>query len=107
VRSLAALVPEQQFNTTCLQQHRPGQYVRSHRAPASNVGFTVIGVFGSFTTPVTHIPKDNNLMGAFYQPAGSALILPCTIDGRQGPTHSVDPLTEGTRWVLTLSTITR
>ena len=97
---LASLRPQQVFTTVFLQRYTVGQQVLAHRDPRNNVGVTVIGVFGDFTGAVSHVGNESLQLNS-----GDVLVLPCTINGVQGPRHSVSPVTSGTRYALILNTI--
>lgn len=99
---LAALVPDQTFNTAFLQRYETGSCVRPHRDPRNNVGFTVIAVAGEFTGAETKVSCPP---GRLHLRSGDVLVMPCTIDGVQGPWHEVSEVTSGTRHALILNTI--
>jgi len=101
VLQLEAQVPGQQFNTVFLQRYTRGQEVYSHRDPKNNLGHTVIGTFGEWTGAETRTEEGVR----FRMAPGDVTVLPCTIDGVQGPRHSVSPVLSGTRWALILNTV--
>jgi hypothetical protein len=90
----------QAWNTFFVQRYREGEYVAEHRDPQNNVGHTLIAVFGNFEGAVSTVGDETFQLGA-----GDILRLPCTINGRQGPKHSVSPVTKGTRYALVMNTI--
>lgn len=99
-RKLRGLVPGQKFNTIFLQKYIVGSKVLPHRDPKNNTGYTVIGVFGEFEGAKTKVDaKEYQLY------SGDVMVLPCTIDGTQGPQHEVSAVTKGTRFALILNTI--
>lgn len=97
---LAAFAQEQDFNRFFVQRYREGEQVYPHRDPMNNVGYTIIGIFGDFEGAVTNVAGETYRMNH-----GDVLKLPCTIDGVQGPLHSVSPVKRGTRYALILNTI--
>jgi len=99
---LATLVPSQVFNTAFLQKYEAGSFVRPHRDPRNNVGFTIIAIAGEFTGAETRLDCSP---GRFYLKSGDVLVMPCTVDGAQGPLHEVSPVLSGTRYALILNTI--
>lgn len=103
-RRLAEAVPRQKFNTLFLQKYVAGQEVKPHRDPRNNLGYTVVGLYGDFE--VTYLmlgPQED----AVPQRPGDVFVLPCTIDGRQGPLHAVrwPSGSRGTRYAIILNTI--
>lgn len=90
----------QAWNTFFVQRYREGEYVAEHRDPQNNVGHTMIAIFGDFEGAVSTVGDET-----FQLEAGDILRLPCTINGRQGPKHSVTPVTKGTRYALVMNTI--
>lgn len=99
-RRLAALAPGQRFNVAFVQRYAPGQGVKEHRDPHSNLGHTVIAVFGAFTG------AGSLVAGARLQlAAGDVAVQRCTVDGVRGPAHSVSPVLTGLRYALILNTI--
>ena len=105
VPTLEALVPAQKFNTVFLQRYERGQAVYEHRDPKNNLGHTVIGLFGEWTGGTSIISFGDDDVNTFDLQPGNALVMACTIDGKQGPLHSVSPVLSGTRWALILNTI--
>jgi hypothetical protein len=101
---LESLVPEQEFNTAFLQKYEKGAVVSRHRDPRNNIGFTIIAIAGEFTGATTsvYLPEGKK---EFTLQAGDVCILPCTIDGKQGPPHEVSSVLTGTRNALILNTI--
>jgi hypothetical protein len=98
--SLSALVPDQKFNSVFIQRYETGQYVKLHRDPKNNIGYTVLLIMGQFEGAISTIK------GVDYQLNNTdALILECTINGRQGPMHEVSKVTSGTRYAFILNTI--
>lgn len=99
---LSNLVPEQKFNTVFFQKYEKGSFVKPHRDPKNNVGYTVIGVFGNFEGAQSHVGKQRlNLK------AGDVLVQRCTIDNLIRPVHRVSKVTRGTRYAIILNTIKR
>lgn len=95
------LVPDQFFTTLFLQRYKQDEQVLPHRDPRNNVGYTIISTFGTWTGATTHIQGQEPVQ----MQAGSTMVLPCTINGKQGPRHWVTPVTSGTRYALILNTI--
>jgi hypothetical protein len=87
VSYLRTLVPNQSFNTVFIQSYEPGQCVKPHRDPRNNVGQTVIGLFGDNWETLLSVDSEET---QFRQFPGDVFILPCTIDGVQGPRHAVN-----------------
>lgn len=110
-QKLAALVPGQQWTTTFIQRYHPGSGVKPHRDPRNNLGFTVIGLYGDFTPTWFTVRQPDGSDLTLEQAPGDVLVLPCTIEGVQGPLHSmgwsttVNPL-KGPRYAIILNTIT-
>lgn len=104
VLKLAALHPEQEFNTTFLQVYKTGTKVRKHRDPKNNIGYTIIAVFGEFQGAMTTLHTDHERILFTLRP-GDVLSLACTIDGVQGVPHEVSEVISGTRCALILNTI--
>lgn len=102
VQHLAAAVPGQAFNTVFVQKYTYRSGVRPHRDPKNNVGHTVIGLYGHFRGTRLRVGSD-----WFEQEPGQVWVLPCTIDGVQGPEHEIMWRTEGAgvRYALILNTI--
>ena len=98
---MEAQVRDQEFNTVFLQRYERGQYVRSHRDPTNNLGYTVIATFGQWEGGVTTVEGAD----PFRMRPGDLVVLPCTIAGRRGPLHSVSRIEKGIRWTLILNTI--
>lgn len=95
----------QAWTTAFTGKFQPGDYVRAHRDPLSNIGYTAIAVFGSFQGAVTTLlgqAEPHNQVGL---QTGDLLLLPCTIHGRQGPYHRVSKVLGGTRYTLILNTV--
>lgn len=104
IDELASLRPSQQFNTVFFQRYNTGASVKLHRDPRNNVGFTVIAILGKFEGARTTLHLESGLT-TFRLVAGDVLVLPCTIDGKQGPPHEVSPVLSGTRFAVILNTI--
>ena len=102
VVQLQQQVASQQFNTVYLQRYDRGHQVLEHRDPKNNLGYTVIGTFGTWEGATTSVREPENL--SFRMGAGDVAVLPCTLNGKQGPRHSVSRVTYGTRWALILGT---
>lgn len=100
VSEMMDYAPSQIFNTAFVQRYQPGQFVRRHRDPMDNKDFTLIAVFGDFEGAVSEVDGKK-----FQLLNGDLLKLECTIDGVQGPPHSVSPVLSGTRYALILNTI--
>lgn len=98
------LHPEQKFNTLFCQRYEVGQSVKEHRDPKNNIGHTLVCVFGEFEGAASYIKPATGTKVLFLG-AGDVLSLACTIDGKQGPPHSVSPVTSGTRYAVILNTI--
>jgi hypothetical protein len=92
--------PDQKFNVAFIQRYREGEYVRRHRDPVSNKGFTLIAIFGEFEGALSEVAGEE-----FQLQHGDLLKLECTIAGLQGPPHSVSTIISGTRYALILNTI--
>lgn len=109
LKRMERLVPNQKFNTMFLQKYETGAFVAEHRDPRNNVGYTIIAVAGQFTGATTRIMPTFREQDEeeFTMESGDAAILRCTIDGIQGPRHSVSPVLSGTRYALILNTIER
>ena len=108
---LAALVPDQQFNTVFIQRYEPGQAVHQHRDPRNNIGHTVIGLYGTnWKTHFIHYTRGPTNPDTFIQRPGDVMVVPCTLGGVQGRPHEMywaedhqDEMT--TRWAIILNTI--
>lgn len=101
-KRLSGLVPAQMFNTAFLQRYDVGSRVHAHRDPRNNVGFTIIAIAGEFTGAETALSCPP---GRLLLKSGDVLVMPCTIDGLQGPQHEVSTVLTGTRYALILNTI--
>lgn len=101
-KRLSTLVPAQKFNTAFLQRYDTGSCVSPHRDPRNNIGFTIIAVAGEFTGAETALSCPP---GRLHLKSGDVLVMPCTIDGIQGPRHEVSPVITGTRTTLILNTL--
>lgn len=105
IDSMMSLHPEQEFNTVFWQIYKEGEFVKKHRDPKNNLGYTVIAVLGNeFEGGETTLYLDSGEVKFTLQP-GDILSLPCTINGVQGPYHEVSVVTKGQRQVLILNTI--
>ena len=105
---LARFVPNQKFTTVFVQKYEAGQHVRPHRDPRNNTGSTVIGVYGNFDyAPVTKVWMPREGIDTLAAEAGDVVVLPCTLNGVQGPWHSVtwDPWATGIRYCIILNTM--
>lgn len=102
--SMASLHPDQTFTTTFLQCYEKGTSVKKHRDPKSNIGYTLIGVYGEFTGAETTLYLDSGPVRFTLAP-GDVLSLACTIGGVQGVPHEVSEVTSGTRYALILNTL--
>jgi len=101
VDKLSAFVPGQIFNAVFLQVYGPGASVKEHRDPRNNTGHTIIAIAGEFEGAETYV--DGQLAGRLAP--GDVGILPCTINGVQGPPHRVTEVLSGFRVALILNTI--
>lgn len=97
-----ALALSQQRWTTCfVQKYGPGQNVAPHRDPKDNLGHTVIVALGDFEAATFTAAERDYEFGP-----GDVIKLPCTINGVQGPVHSVSPFVGGTvRYSIIFNTI--
>lgn len=100
---LATIVPDQKFNTAFLQKYVVGSQVFKHRDPKNNTGKTLIALAGEFTGAVPCL----NLTEEYGFVSGDVVVQDCTIDGKQGPVHSVSPVLSGVRYAFILNTISR
>lgn len=91
---------KQIFNTIFVQKYESGEFVKPHRDPRSNVGYTVIIPFGEYTGG-KHLIEGKE---AEVNP-GDVLIMPCTIGYSMGPRHSLSEIESGTRYALIFNTI--
>ncbi len=96
---------QQQFNTVFLRRYLPGEFVKRHRDPLNNVGYTVIGVLGEWEGATTSIELPDGCRESITLCSGDIMTLPCTIEGQQGPFHSVSPVESGVRFALILNTV--
>ena len=101
---LQGLVPTQEFNVAFVQRYDKGCEVKRHRDPLNNVGMTVIALFGEYTG-ARNVYEGPTGPTEYGTKAGDVLVAPCTLNGKQGPWHSVTPVESGTRWALILNTI--
>ena len=101
VEKLATFAPHQKFNTVFLQVYASGAIVKEHRDPRNNVGETIIGIAGDFTGANTYV--NGQLAGQLLP--GDVGVLPCTINGVQGPRHNVTRVLTGYRVALILNTV--
>jgi hypothetical protein len=99
-KRLADLVPDQELNTFFLQRYPTGSYVKKHRDPKNNVSHTVIALFGNYRGAVNEFDGKS-----YYTEPGDVIVAPCTINGIQGPWHSVSEVESGVRWALIGNTI--
>lgn len=109
VAKLASVAPPPfPYNYVFLQRYEVGEGVRWHRDPRNNLWGTLIAPFGEYTGAETSIRYQPEEEAETCQVLpGTALWLPCTVSGRQGPHHSVSNVTSGERWALILNTIHR
>lgn len=101
VRPLMGLCPAQTFTTVFVQRYEEGTEVFSHRDPKNNTGYTVIAPLGDYEGGVLHVEG----VGTYSVRPRDAIVLPCTINGVQGPRHWLTPITKGTRYAVILNTI--
>lgn len=99
--AMAQAVPDQDFNAAFIQRYDVGDFVAPHRDPRTNTGYTLILVLGQFEGAISTIEGYE----PFQLKQTDMLKLECTINGKQGPLHSVSPVTEGIRYALILNTI--
>lgn len=99
---LERLATEQRFTTVFLQKHEKGQFVKPHRNPANYKGYAVIAVFGDFVGGTLVLGKKTRLVLA----PGDVILQRCSIGRLARPIHRTEPVTQGTRYTLTLNTIT-
>jgi hypothetical protein len=97
-------------NAAFVQRYEPGFVVKKHVDPKSNKGITAILTLGRFHPgPTVRIwPKSGNHHPHSVQPNhADILVLPCTINGEQGPAHAVTGhfLQEGVRYAIILNHI--
>lgn len=95
--------PTVKFNTLFLQRYEPGQAVFEHRDPRNNLDATVIGLYGSFGSTILTVDGVPCI-----QTPGDVWMLPCTINGKQGPRHKMDwphplPADVSTRFAIILN----
>jgi len=103
-KKLADLVPEQKFNTVFIQSYKLGATVNRHRDPRNNTGYTIIAPFGIWTGAESTCELPGGIHKYTAKP-GQAVVQTCTINGVQGPYHSVAPVTMGHRFCIILNTI--
>lgn len=101
-QDLATFADHQRFNAAFIQRYQPEDFVLWHRDPRNNIDHTLIAIFGEFTGAISDVDGIH-----FQLTHGDVLKLPCTINGVQGPPHSVSPVLSGTRYALILNTIER
>ena len=100
------LCPNQEFNTIFIQKYEAGTSVKKHRDPRNNIGYIIIAVFGDYDGAVSRIyHEETSGSTSFHLKPGDVLVLPCTIDGKQGPAHEVSEIEDGTRYAIILNTI--
>ncbi len=93
------MVPDQDFNTVFLQRYLIGGQVLPHRDPKNNIGYTIISTFGTWREACTHVNEES-----FILEDSDVAVLPCTINGLQGPRHYMTPVQSGIRYALILNT---
>lgn len=103
-KKLAALVPEQRFNTIFIQSYAPGTSVNRHRDPRSNIGYTIIAPFGLYEGAESTVELPGEVVKYTARP-GQAVIQACTINGVQGPYHSVAEIKSSYRFAIILNTL--
>lgn len=94
----------QRWTTSFTGRHLPGDFVKPHRDPKNNTGYTAIAVFGNFQGAVTALHHREGQAQVALR-GGDVLLLPCTMEGLQGPLHAVSPVTHGERFTLILNTV--
>jgi hypothetical protein len=104
-RRLMEIVPEQSWTTIFIQRYLVGEQVHTHRDPRNNHGQTCVAVFGSWRGAVSSVAASDPRYRKFRLERGDVLVLPTTIDGQQGPEHSVSPVKIGIRYAFVLNTI--
>jgi hypothetical protein len=97
---LSSLVPSQEFNTVFIQRYLAGAFVAGHRDPRNNLDKTVVSIFGHFDGAISQCADFR-----YRLDSGDVAIQDCTINGEQGPYHSVDSVTSGVRYAIILNTI--
>jgi hypothetical protein len=106
ISDMEQIVEYQKFNTVFLQRYDVGDFVRLHRDPKNNTGYTIIAVLGDFDGAETTIHR-GDVSERFTLQAGDVLVLPCYMNDIQGDSHEVSPVTRGTRYAIILNTIQR
>jgi len=99
-QKMASLHPEQKFNAAFIQRYPCDAFVKPHKDPMTNIGYTLILVLGDFDGPVSQVQGYEDVV----LQNGDMMSLECTIDGVQGPLHRVSPVTCGVRYALILNT---
>lgn len=94
------LVPEQEFTTAFLQKYEKGEFVKPHRDPRNNLGYTIIAVFGEFEGAESVVGKKRLQLRT-----GDVLVQRCNLNKLPRPLHRVSEVTSGTRYALILNTI--
>ena len=95
-------------NTAYLQLTTPGTAVKPHRDPLTDLYFTTITYLGGFTDgQFCYFPPEakNTLCRGevvVNVRAGDTLLVPCTVNGKQGPLHWTKPH-QGNRYTLILN----
>jgi len=90
----------QVFTTIFIQRYPEGSFVKEHRDPLNNIGKTIIAVFGNFDPVYSWCDEE-----PYVAESGDIIIQDCTIDGVQGPLHSVEEILHGKRYCIILNTI--
>jgi hypothetical protein len=96
----------QEWTTVFVQRYLPTEGVKAHRDPRNNHGQTVITVFGEWRGAISSVAASDPRYRKFRLERGDVLVMPTSIDGQQGPEHSVSPVRSGIRYALVLNTIT-
>jgi hypothetical protein len=92
------------YNAAFVQRYRPGFKVLPHFDPSSNLGYTSILSLGIFDPPpVLSVDGFEDLSPA----RGALVVLPCWLDGKPGPRHSVQSHEDqvGTRYTLIVNSV--
>lgn len=106
IKKLASFsMPTQHFNTVFIQRYEPGQNVKAHCDPKNNTGQTIIGLYGNDWVTDFGVYEKGELRFTTQHP-GDVTVLPCTINGVQGPKHKMQWRSgDGIRYAIILNTI--
>lgn len=86
-------------NTVYLQRNEVGSCLARHRDPFSDKHFTTILYLGDFVGSKLVAEGCGEVSCA----PGKCVMLPCTVNGRQGPYHWTTPHESGERWTLIMN----